>query len=142
MDTPGPGEYNLSKNIGEGKPKYSMRIKDKDSGKRFITPGPGRYNNDEMNNFKHYPSWKIGTSHRDDSLKRQIREGFPGVGTYQYLNKHLLNAPKYAFGRQKRYKDKYNDNPGPGSYHIPCSIIEVNNYTRDQGIFDEKFKFI
>ena len=142
IDTPGPGEYNISQNIGEGKPKYSMRIKDKDSGKRFITPGPGRYNNDELHTFKHYPSWKIGTSQRDDSLKRQIREGFPGVGTYQYLNKHLLSAPKYAFGKQKRYKDKYNDNPGPGSYHIPCSIIEVNNYTRDQGIFDEKFKFI
>ena len=142
VDSPGPGEYNISKNIGDGAPHYSMRIKDKDGGVRFITPGPGRYNNDELHTFKRYPSWKIGTSKRDDSLKRQIREGFPGVGTYQYFDKHLLSAPKYGFGTQKRYKDKYNDNPGPGSYHIPCSIIEVNNYTREQGIFDDNFKFI
>ena len=142
VESPGPGEYNISKNIGDGAPHYSMRIKDKEGGKRFITPGPGRYNNDELHTFKRYPSWKIGTSKRDDSLKRQIREGFPGVGTYQYFDKHLLSAPKYGFGTQKRYKDKFNDNPGPGSYHIPCSIIEVNNYTREQGIFDDNFKFI
>ena len=142
LDTPGPGEYNLRKNIGEGAPQYSMRMKDKDSGKRFITPGPGRYNNDDLHTFKRYPSWKIGTSKRDDALKKVMREGFPGVGTYQYYDKHLKSNPKYKFGKQKRYKDKYNDNPGPGSYHIPCSIVEVNNYTRDQGVFDEKFKFI
>ena len=98
VDSPGPGEYNISKNIGDGAPHYSMRIKDKDGGVRFITPGPGRYNNDELHTFKRYPSWKIGTSKRDDSLKRQIREGFPGVGTYQYFDKHLLSAPKYGFG--------------------------------------------
>ena len=142
VDTPGPGNYNIRKNIGEGAPQYSMRIKEKDSGRRFITPGPGRYNNGEFNTYKHYPSWKIGTSKRDDALQKAIREGFPGVGTYQYYDKHMLSAPKYGFGTQKRYKDKYNDNPGPGSYHIPCSIVEVNNYTREQGIFDEKYKFI
>ena len=142
IDTPGPGNYNISKEIGEGAPKYSMRIKESDSKRRFITPGPGRYNNGEINNLKHYPSWKIGTSKRDDALKKAIREGFPGVGTYQYYNKHLKNAPKYGFGTQQRYKDKYNDNPGPGSYHIPCSMVEVNDYTREQGVFDEKFKFI
>ena len=141
-DSPGPGRYDISKHIGEGAPQYSMRTKDKEVGKRFITPGPGRYNNGELNNFKHYPSWKIGTSTRDDSLKKVVREGFPGPGTYQYYDKHLLSAPKYGFGTQKRYKDQYNDNPGPGSYHIPCSIIEVNNYTREQGSFDEKYKFI
>ena len=141
-DSPGPAKYNLRGNIGEGAPQYSMRIKECDSKKRFITPGPGRYNNDDMHNFKHYPSWKIGTSNRDDLLKRKIREGVPGPGAYQYNQKHLQSPPKYGFGTQKRYKDKFNDNPGPGSYHIPCSMIEVNNYTREQGIFDDNYKFI
>ena len=50
--------------------------------------------------------------------------------------------PKYGFGTQKRYKDKFNDNPGPGTYHIPCSIVEVNDYTRRQGSFDDKYKKI
>ena len=140
-ESPGPGAYNISKDIGKGSPQYTMRIKDKEM-KRFVTPGPGRYNNEELNNFKHYPSWKIGTGKRDDTLKRQIREGFPGPGTYQCFYNHLSNAPKYGFGTQKRYKDKFDDNPGPGSYHIPCSIVEVNNYTREQGVFNENFKFI
>ncbi len=140
-DSPGPGQYNIGKNIGDGAPQYSMRIKDNGNGNRYITPGPGRYK-DVLNNLKHYPSWKIGTSKRDDSLKRQIKEGFPGPGTYENNNNHLLSHPKYGFSSAKRYKDKYNDNPGPGSYHIPCSIVEVNNYTREQGVFDDNFKFI
>ena len=142
MDTPGPGKYNLTGKIGEGKPQYSMRIKEKEKENRYVTPGPGRYNNGEMNLFKHYPEWKIGTSQRDDSLERQIKEGFPGPGNYHANDKHLANKPKYGFGTQKRYKDKFNDNPGPGTYHIPCSIIEVNEYTRNQGVFDENYKYI
>ena len=142
VDTPGPGKYNLSRDIGIGKPMYSMRIKDKEKSDRYITPGPGRYNNGEMNNYKHYPEWKIGTSKRDDELQRQIREGFPGPGNYHANETHLASKPKYAFGKQKRYKDKYNDNPGPGSYHIPCSIIEVNDYTRRQGVFDKNYQYI
>ncbi len=141
-DSPGPGSYDISTKIGNGSPQYSMRIKSKDSDKRFVSPGPGRYNNDELNNYKHYPSWKIGTSKRDDSLKQKIREGYPGPGSYKSKDNHLSSSPKYKFGTEKRYKDKYDDNPGPGSYHIPCSIIEVNNYTREQGIFDENFKYI
>ena len=141
-DSPGPGQYNISKKIGEGAPQYSMRIKEKDSGNIYSTPGPGRYNSGDLNIFKSYPAWKIGTSDRDDeNFKIQVKEGFPGPGTYGQ-NKYLNNAPKYGFGTEKRYKDKYNNNPGPGSYHIPCSIVEVNNYTREQGIFDDKFKFI
>ena len=37
---------------------------------------------------------------------------------------------------------KNNDFPGPGQYHIPCAIVDVNNYTREQGNFNKKFKFI
>ena len=141
-DTPGPGKYNLSGEIGIGKPMYSMRQKQKEKSERYTTPGPGRYNNAEMNLYKHYPEWKIGTSKRDDALERQIREGFPGPGNYKSNEKHMYSKPKYGFGTGKRYKDKYNDYPGPGSYRIPCSIIEVNDYTREQGNFDDKYKYV
>jgi len=140
-DSPGPGRYNLIKNFGDNAPQYSMRGKDNDVN-QFITPGPGKYNIDQLLTSKHYPSWKIGTSSRDDDLRMKIREGFPGPGTYQSYDKHLLNSPKYGFGTEKKYNNKYNDNPGPGSYHIPCSIVEVNSYTREQGVFDDNFKFI
>lgn len=141
LSSPGPGNYNISKNIGDDAPHYSMRVKDKDS-KNYITPGPGRYENEKMNLYKHNPSWKIGTGKRDDALKKVIRDGYPGPGTYDSTEGHFLAAPKYGFGTQKRYKDKFNDNPGPGSYHIPCRIVDVNTYTREQGKFDPDYKFI
>ena len=141
-DSPGPGRYNINKNFGDNSPKYSMGIKDNESGNKFNTPGPGKYNNDQLNIYKRCPSWKIGTSNRDEELNKHIKEGFPGPGAYQYYNKNLSNSPKYGFGTQQKYNDRYNNNPGPGSYHIPCSIVDVNSYTREQGVFDDNFKFI
>ena len=84
----------------------------------------------------------MGTGKRDDDLRRQIKDGFPGPGSYKYNDLYLQSYPKYKFGTEQRVKDKTNGIPGPGSYHIPCSIIDVNNYTRDQGVFDDNFKFI
>ena len=49
---------------------------------------------------------------------------------------------KYKFGIKKRFSRHFNDNPGPGAYHIPCSIVDVMNYSRDKGHFDDKYKFI
>ena len=141
-DSPGPGRYDLRKNFGEGAPQYSMGKKEKDSDNKFNSPGPGRYNNDELNIYKRYPAWKIGTGKRDDDLRRQIKEGFPGPGAYVYNDLYLQSYPKYKFGTEERVKDKTNGIPGPGSYHIPCSIVDVNNYTREQGVFDDNFKFI
>lgn len=141
-DSPGPGRYDLRKNLGENSPQYSMGKREKDSDNKFVSPGPGRYNNDEFNTYKRYPAWKMGTGKRDDDLRRQIREGFPGPGAYKYNDLYLQSYPKYKFGTEERVKDKNNGIPGPGSYHIPCSIVDVNSYTREQGVFDDKFKFI
>ena len=34
------------------------------------------------------------------------------------------------------------DTPGPGQYHIPCAIVDVNDYTRESGKFDPNFRYI
>ena len=54
------------------------------------------------------------------------------------------NTEKIGFNiKSKRFKVTNDDkNPGPGQYHIPCAIVDVNNYTREQGNFNKKFKFI
>ena len=64
--------------------------------------------------------------------------------SYKYEFKTMKDffAPKYRFGSKKRFSKHIYDTPGPGSYHIPCSIIDVTNYTREKGNFDSKFKFI
>ena len=139
--TPGVGNYNISKNIGTGGPKYSMLGKGNagDSGNKY--PGPGQYENSNAI-YRKNPSWKIGTSQRDDQLKRVKREGVPGPGNYEFDDKTKINAPKYKFGSEKRGYVKKSDTPGPGQYRIPCSFDDINDYTREQGIFDPKFRYV
>ena len=137
---PGVGNYDISKGIGNG-PKYSMVGKGNTGNAQNGVPGPGQYN--ETNAiFVKNPSWKIGTGLRGDDLRKAVREGFPGPGMYEYYDKTKIKAPEYRFGKQKRGYVKNNDFPGPGQYHIPCAMIDVNNYTREQGNFNKKFKFI
>lgn len=139
--TPGVGNYNVSKGLGNG-PKYSMVGKGNLGGNGNNYPGPGQYNDNSKVIKAKNPSWKIGTSQRDDELKRIKREGYPGPGMYEYYDKTKMNAPKYKFGSEKRGVMAKNDNPGPGQYHIPCSFDDVNDYTREQGKFDPNFRYI
>ena len=104
-------------------------------------PGPGQYS-DNMKNKKHYPAWKIGTGSREDQLKRVIRDGYPGPGNYDFIGKNIKLGPKYGFGTEKRGGVRKSDTPGPGQYHIPCAIVDVNDYTREQGNFDPNYRYI
>ena len=104
-------------------------------------PGPGQYN-DSNAIYRKNPSWKIGTSQRDDELKRVKREGVPGPGNYEYDDRTKNAAPKYRFGKEKRGYVQKSDTPGPGQYRIPCSFDDINDYTREQGVFDAKFRYV
>ena len=137
---PGVGNYDITKGLGNG-PKYSMVGKGNTGNAQNGVPGPGQYN--ETNAvFVKNPSWKIGTGQRGDDLRKAVRDGYPGPGMYEFFDKTKIKAPEYRFGKQKRGYIKNNDFPGPGQYHIPCAIVDVNNYTREQGNFNKKFKFI
>ena len=139
--TPGVGNYNITKGIGGG-PKYSMVGKGNPYGFSNKNPGPGQYNDTYGITKTKNPSWKIGTSQRDDDLKRIKREGVPGPGMYEFDDRTKIKAPNYAFGHEKRGQDKRSETPGPGQYKIPCSFDDVNEYTRQQGHFDKNFKFV
>ena len=138
--TPGVGNYDISKSIGGG-PKYSMVGKGNIGGIGNKNPGPGQYNNSNAI-YRKNPSWKIGTSQRDDELKRVKREGVPGPGTYEYYYRTKNAAPRHKFGSEKRGYVQKSDTPGPGQYRIPCSFDDINDYTREQGIFDPKFRYV
>ena len=138
--TPGVGNYDISKSIGGG-PKYSMVGKGNIGGIGNKNPGPGQYNNSNAI-YRKNPSWKIGTSQRDDELKRVKREGVPGPGTYEHDDRTKNAAPRYKFGSEKRGYVQKSDTPGPGQYRIPCSFDDINDYTREQGIFDPKFRYV
>ena len=52
-------------------------------------------------------------------------------------------GPKFGFSKSKRgFFLTTNDCPGPGSYHIPCSIENINTYTRIKGKFNDEFRYI
>ena len=139
--TPGVGNYNIAKGLGNG-PKYSMLGRGNPYNIRNIYPGPGQYNDTFDITKTKNPSWKIGTSVRDDELKRIKREGLPGPGMYELYDITKNKAPIYGFGTEKRGERKKNDTPGPGQYRIPCSFDDVNEYTRGQGNFDKNFQYI
>ena len=139
---PGVGNYTICGKIGDSSPYYTMRIKGDMSNFKTDVPGPGTYMNEKMGLYKHYPAWKIGTGKRDEDLRRTIKDGFPGPGKYGFKSMIDFFSPKYKFGNRKRFSGHDFNTPGPGSYHIPCSIVDITNYTREQGKFDDKFKFI
>lgn len=143
--TPGPGGYNPRNCTNQVRPKTpSWRI---GTAKRPnlnpgdpSTPGVGNYNIGKGLIQTH--AWKIGTSQRDDDLKRVKRDNYPGPGNYEYEAKNKKSAPRYRFGSAKKCEVKRPDTPGPGTYHIPCSIVDVNDYTRSAGGFDVNYRYI
>ena len=144
ISIPGVGKYSISGKPGANSPKFSFlkRILNK---LKDDVPGPGRYESTNMSSiYNKSPTWKIGTSTRYDEIRKSIKEGLPGPGNYEH-NTDQKNIIKYKhiFGVGKRFSVKRsNDIPGPGSYHIPCSFVDVSTYSRDKGNFDDKFKFI
>ena len=139
-NNPGVGKYNLRNDNIDG-PKYTIRGKYKIVSGKMKVPGVGNYNIDSNYLYKKDPSWKIGSSKRDDQLRRIIRDNFPSSATYNPIVKRK-NSNNIKFGKEKRIKYKGNDNPAPNAYHIPCSIVDVNDYTREQGNFDDNFRYI
>ena len=136
---PGPGIYNVCKKIGKDSPKFSMGKKEKEKLLKFISPGPGKYNLNKLITFTHSPTWKMGTDSKIKELK--IDTNIPGPGIYNIRDKPGA-GPKFGFGKEKRGFFTINDLPGPGSYHIPCSIELLNTYTRRKGKFNEAFRYI
>ncbi len=104
-------------------------------------PGPGYYN-DKVEQVKSKPpSWRIGTSSREDVIKRIQREAFPGPGNYNLQSK-AVEGKQYRFGNEKRCITNKGFTPGPGQYHIPCSIVDVPKYQTYSSGFQDEYRFI
>ena len=81
----------------------------------------------------------MGTSLRDDNIKKAIRENLPGPGNYSIKSDRL--TPSFRFGSEKRGATTRNDTPGPGQYRIPSSMVDVPQFFRTGG-FDPTYKYI
>jgi hypothetical protein len=138
---PGPGSYNTSKVIGDQAPKYTLRPKTAVTDALTKTPGPGSYESDKVEQIRpKSPTWRIGTSKKDDGYKELQRRGVPGPGMYE--SKTGFGGPQYRFGNEKRSFYKKNEVPGPGQYSLPCSIGDVQKYATVSGGFNEAYRKI
>ena len=136
---PGPAKYNIIKSTGKESPHYSIRLKTKLVKDSLNPPGPGKYNIEKAKVYIHNPTWKIGTELRIKPLK--FIKNTPGPGAYT-INSSRNFRPKFGYTKEKRGYLTINNYPGPGSYHIPCSFEELNTYTRNNGKFNDEFRYI
>ncbi len=127
QNTPGPGPYNYSTHITEGK-KYGMGIRtDKFKVKKSASPGPGAYKAETVNLKKQHNSYSIGKGGRFNEKKKKHESPGPGM----YGAKGQLGGPKFGFGSDKRDKKKTSgDSPGPGNYEIDRSFNNIKPYEK------------
>ncbi len=118
QSNPGPGSYEQRAKMGEA-PKYAMRPKTaiimKGGG-----PGPGQYNPQTMTVRLRPPSAVMGRQTRDGEFVARTK-GMPGPGAYTMQSRAMTARPAYSFGTSKK-TSKSDENPGPGSYHLPCTF--------------------
>jgi len=93
-----------------------------------MNPGPGAYFTPEKNcAMKSSPSWRIGTSTRDDLEKQKMRaSNFPPPDTYKpnFLpTKERMASWSFGVGKRTDFGGA-NKTPAPGTYPIPNRAIE------------------
>lgn len=138
--TPGPGKYNQH-SCFENSGGYSFS-KSVINNKVNQTPGPGYYNDDVSKIKPNHQRVFIGSS-GGSMFTIGGSNNNPGPGYYSLENSRIHNnSQSFVFNKQNRFQNKNDQKPGPGQYHIPCSIRDVNDYSVIGGNFDMKFKYI
>jgi len=132
-DIPGPGKYNVSKELGEDSPRYTMHEKLKSNSfinKVMNNPGPGEYSPMVSINTKgKYPISRISNikslNFGLDKTKRFFykKNDFPGPGSYRLkdlmgvnFNSKYKSVKLISLHKKIKKKDTRDNYPGPGSY--------------------------
>lgn len=59
------------------------------------------------------------------------------------MSSKAIQGKQYKFGTEKRIVYGRENTPGPGQYHIPCTIADVPKYqTYSSTGFKDEFRFI
>ena len=141
---PGPDKYLVKDQCNSKRPKSpTWKI---GTGKRpplyknNKTPGVGLYSLRKSYNEapKYSFRWKYPMKNKE---KR------PGVGQYNVSKSSQITMkkePEWKIGKASKDFDikTGKGNPGPGMYSIPCSMVDVNDYTREKGNFDKNFRYV
>ena len=82
--------------------------------------------------------FRFGSSRRIS--RENSKDVKPGPGNYDPEN--LNTSQGYSFGLDRKHKRNKSEIPGPGQYHIPCSIVDVPKYLATNGNFNKEFRYI
>ena len=142
---PAPNKYKIEDNFNSKNPKSPhWKIGTAKRPPLYIdnkTPGVGIYS--LRNNKNNGPKYTLR-----GKFEIKNKEKRPGVGQYNVGNSSkvmMKKEPGWKIGKASREDLLTNDkrgNPGPGMYCIPCSMVDVNDYTKEQGKFDENFRYV
>jgi len=64
------------------------------------------------------------------------------LGPGNYSPKLIKSGSSIKFSRDEKMKPIKNNIPGPGQYHIPCSIVDVPNYVLPNTDFKVEYRYI
>lgn len=130
---PGPGTYPVKSIIGtetQGKTLAGRYEQARTS--NMMAPGPGTYEPNAKPALTASPSWKMGSSKRDDSDKLKMRtSNFPPPDSY---NPNMTSIKErnasWSFGSGQRAKlaSVGLTTPAPGTYNVPNRAIEGPKY--------------
>ena len=111
-DYPGPNKYNIPQKQQSSAYSFGAKLPLKSE---TPVPGPGAY---YFTTRSLSPAWTIGKRYEFflESENRNDLENSPGPGSYQPAP--LNSSISYTFG--SKYKEKDNNNPGPGTYESPA----------------------
>ena len=150
-ENPGPGTYNFKSTFSTaGKTSFSSKgfgngflskegrfINDSQLYYEKYKPGPGEYNNNKNSLVNEVKNSLIGKSlyNKKENKSLKNKEVRPDPFSYEpkKINSESYNYESVFKGNDKRFKIKFNSNPGPGTYN---SFTE--NFKSDKG---ESFMF-
>ena len=135
-DNPGPGTYNFpssfstigktsfsSKGFGNGFLSKEIRFTDENTlyYEKF-KPGPGEYNNNKNSLEDEVKNSLIGKSLYNKKENKSIKTKKEKRPDPQSYNPHKVISESYNYesvfkAKDKRFKIRFNTNPGPGSYN-------------------------
>lgn len=92
----------------------------------MFVPGPGAYHASGEVSLKKAPSWRIGSSKRDDLERQQMRNKIPPPGSHNpNFDSVALHHAVWSFGTSSRPSlNNAKPVPGAGAYDLPSKVVE------------------
>jgi len=123
--TPGPGQYEAKKIMGNDGPKIGMSFYRPLSSVSNKSPGPGEYQ-PKLNYLTKAPEYKIGTSQRVIVDKETRLKPGPGQYHPDKIGYVRPKSPQWVMGTEQRGDlTKTEKTPGPGNYEYKKTVGEA-----------------